>query len=346
VSDADPHVSVIVLAYGDEPLLKRCISEAQASVDVDVEVVLVDNGCSDKNLIAEIAPIPGVVLIEPGSNLGFAAGANLGVRRSTGDYAVLLNSDAVPEPNALALLVAPLVDPSVGLVTASLRLLREPDRLNSCGNPVHFSGLSWAGCFGQAASDHDLARPVASASGAALACRRETWELLGGLCDQMFAYHEDTDLSLRCWTRGLSVLFVPEAVVLHDYEFSRNDAKLGLLERNRLITVLTVYERRTLLVLAPYLFALELAVSLLAVRQDWFGRKVAGWWWLLRHGRWLRQRRRTNRAGRTVSDSALIPLLTGAFEPGQEFGGRSLRFFNLLSEGYWAFAKRAIDRAR
>jgi len=346
MTEARRRLSVIVLAYGEEPLLERCVEAALASTQVDVEVMLVDNGCVDKKVIAAVARTPGVVLIEPGRNLGFAAGVNLGVRHSTGEFVALLNSDAVPQPDAMANLITPLANPGVGLVTANLRLLREPERMNSCGNPVHFSGLSWAGCFGQSALDHQAAGPVASASGAALACRRVTWDVMGGLCEEMFAYHEDTDLSLRCWARGFSVWYAPDAVVLHDYEFSRNESKLGLLERNRLITVLTLYERRTLAVLAPYLVVLELAVALLALRQGWFAKKAAGWFWLLRHGSWLRRRWRTNQTGRALSDAVLLPVLSGAFEPGQEFGGRSLRIFNLMSETYWDFAKRAIQRDR
>ena len=80
----------------------------------------------------------------------------------------------------------------------------------------------------------------------------------------MFAYLEDTELSLRCWQRGLKVMFVPDAVVLHDYEFSRNPSKLGLLERNRLIMLLTLYERHTLAVLAPALLAVEIATLALS----------------------------------------------------------------------------------
>jgi hypothetical protein len=50
-----------------------------------------------------------------------------------------------------------------------------------------------------------------------------------------------------------------------------------LLERNRLITWLTVLERRTLLLLAPALLAFELATALLAARQGWLGtRPVPG----------------------------------------------------------------------
>jgi GT2 family glycosyltransferase len=137
---------------------------------------------------------------------------------------------------------------------------------------------------------------------------RATWERMGGFEERYFAYHEDAELSIRCWQQGLSVVFVPEAVVLHHYEFSRNPDKLYLLERNRLVFLATVYEARTLLALAPLLVVFEAAVFVLAIAGGWGGRKIDGWRWLLRHRRWLWERRRQLQSVRTVGDRELVGL--------------------------------------
>lgn len=342
MAESRPMVSIVILAYGDQPLLGDCVKAATSSPGIDAEVVIVDNGCNDKEVLAELAA-ERVKIVDPGKNLGFAGGVNLGASLSDRPFLVLLNSDAVPCRAALASLVATLADPTVGLVTASLRLLRQPELMNSCGNPVHYAGLSWAGCNGQSAANHQTVRAVASASGAAFACRRETWVRLGGFCEPMFAYHEDTDLSLRCWAMGLRVVYQPDAVVLHDYEFSRNERKLGLVERNRLITIMTLYEVKTLVVLGPFLVGLELMVILLAARQGWLKQKLTGWWWLVAHTKWLWSRRRETQASRTQPDAALIPLLTDRFEPGEGLTGRRLVLFNYFSQCYWSVARRLLQ---
>ena len=64
------------------------------------------------------------------------------------------------------------------------------------------------------------------------------WDLLGGMDESYFMYHEDTDLSLRCHLAGLDVVYCPDAVATHAYEFSRNTGKMFYLERNRLLTVM------------------------------------------------------------------------------------------------------------
>lgn len=333
-------VTVVVLAWGDEPVLEECVHAALASTDVEVDVVLVDNGCTS-DAVVRLAGAPGVTVLRPGRNLGFAAGCNHGAAQARGQYLAFVNGDAVVRPTALARMVPYADDDSVGLVTASLRMYDDEDIMNSSGNPVHYLGLSWAGGLGEPAADHADPVDVPSASGAATLCRADRFAALGGFCEPMFAYCEDTELSLRAWQRGWRVVYVPDAVVLHRYEFSRNARKLYLLERNRLLLVLTVFSARLLAVVALPLLALELAMLALALRGGWARQKVAGWWWLLRHARLIRARRREVQSDRTVLDSELTWLLTGDVAPGvpELSVPAPLR---LVSRGYWAVARRAV----
>lgn len=313
--DPSPAVSAIVLAYRDEPWLDACVDAILSSSGLGfLELIVVDNGCTDGS-VERIAGRPGVVVVRPGQNLGFAGGCNRAAAKAGGDVLVLVNSDAVVAPDALYHLATTALEPGVGIATGSIRLGHAPDRLNSGGNEVHLLGLGWCGAFGEPAGAHRTRRPVASASGAGMAISRATWDRVGGFCEPYFAYHEDADLSLRCWQQGLSVEFVPEAVVVHHYEFSRNPDKLYLLERNRAVFLLTLYERRTLLLLAPLLLLFEAAITLAAVGGGWGGRKVDGWAWLVRNRRWLAETRRQRQAVRTVGDAALAPLFSLSLRP-------------------------------
>ncbi len=336
-----PRVTAVVLAYGPQPLLSECVDMLLESAGVDVDVVLVDNG-GTADAVDRLAGRTGVQVLRPGRNTGFTGGCNLGARQARGDYLAFVNSDAVVEPKALAALVASLDDPGVGLVTAGLRLADRPGLMNSAGNPVHYLGLSWAGGLGEPAAAHATPTDVASASGAAMACRRRTWQELGGLCEELFAYCEDAELSLRCWQRGLRVVYVPDAVVAHHYEFHRNPNKFYLLERNRLFTLLTLYEARTLALLAPALLGLELAVLGVALRQGWARQKLRGWWWLVRHRAAVRARRERMQAARVRSDRELAVLLTGRFAPGPGSGISAPPVLSWLSERYWRLARRLL----
>jgi len=338
-------VTAIVLAYGEEPWLDDCVRALAASTGVDADIVLVDNGCAVLGLVDELErSVANLTVVRAPENLGYAGGCNAGASVATGDVLAFVNADAVVRPDALMALADTLRDPAIGLVTASVRLADDPDRLNAAGNPLTIVGVSWAGHLGEPATDHATRRRATVVSGATFACTRQTWDLLGGFDPLHFAYHEDTDLSVRSWQRGLEVVYEPTAVVVHRYEFSRNPRKYYLLERNRLLNLFTLWELRTLLVLLPVLVPFEAAMLLLATKQGWRHQKVDGYRWLWRHRREVRERRRQVQAQRTVPDHEVAQLLTAAITAPNAPVRQSvwLRAVNAFLSGYWAVAERAL----
>jgi GT2 family glycosyltransferase len=338
---AEPRVTAVVLAYGAEPWLRRGVEAVLASEKVAVDVVLVDNGCTNDD-VESLARTPGVSVVRPERNLGFAGGCNAGAALATGTYLALVNADAVVEPTALAQLVEQAARPDVGIAGGSIRLADDPRLINSAGNPVHVLGISWAGRLGEPETGSEPLE-VCVASGACLVLRRELWEQLGGFDAEYFAYHEDTELSLRVWRRGQRVVYVPTAVAVHRYEFSRNPFKFAMIERNRLIVVVTLWSWRGLVLLGPPLLALEAAMLVLAAKQGWLGGKVRGWLWLGRHIGHLRRRRRMLSAERAVPHrdwmSRLTPRLstTAVVVP-----PAVLRPLNSVMTAYWRVAERLI----
>jgi GT2 family glycosyltransferase len=341
MSAAFPRVSAVVLAWGREPVLVDAVQALLASRNVEIDVVLVDNGCLD-DAVESVRRFDRVTVISPGSNTGFAGGCNLGARHARGDILAFINADAVVDPYAIRRLADALVG-DVGLASASLRLYDEPQTMNSAGNPIHYTGLSWAGGMGEPAAAHAEPQNVASATGAAVAVRADRFRSVGGFCQPMFAYCEDAELSLRCWQRGWRTVYVPDAVVLHRYEFSRNPQKFYLLERNRIFMVLTTLQVRTLIVLAPALIGVEFAVFLVSGRQGWRQQKVAGWRWLWKHRGLIAARRRLVQSERLRSDRQLADVFTGDFAPSGDTGLSIGPVLRALSRMYWALARRALQ---
>jgi GT2 family glycosyltransferase len=298
-------------------------------------VIVVDNG-------GDAEGREGVTVHRPGRNLGFAAGNNLGARQATGDALVFLNPDTVVAPGALDQLVRPLEDPAIGIVTARLRLLDRPELLNSAGNEVHVTGIAWAGLYGEPAELVTELRDVAFPTGAAMAIRRELFEELGGFTEELFMYQEDLVLGWRVRLRGLRVVVSPGADVYHDYEFGRNPAKQYLLERNRLVFVLSSYSPRLLLLLSPVLASTELAMLGLALREGWARDKLAGWGWLLRHAGWVRRQRRETQRLRRVRDRELARYLSPVVAPGMIPVPSPVRAINPLVAKYWEVVKKAL----
>jgi GT2 family glycosyltransferase len=304
-------------------------------------VIVVDNGGSD----AEVVSAEGrgrARLLEPGENLGFAGGCNRGAEEATGDVLLFLNPDTVVGAGALEQLTRTLDDPNVGIAMARLRLLDKPDLLNSGGTVVHVSGLAWAGRFGEPAESIATLEDVAAASGAALAIRRETFGALGRFTDELFMYQEDVELSWRARLAGLRVVVDPGADVFHEYEFGRHPSKIALLERNRLIFVLTAYPLRLLFLLGPVFAFGELAMLLLAARRGWFRGKLGGWWWCIGHARWLAAHRRETRSLRRVPDRELAGFLVPLLDPRMVPLPLGTGFVNRLLGPYWSLVRKAL----
>lgn len=335
-------VDVVMAAYGPEPALGVAVETVLASRGVAVHLVLVDNGCTS-DALARWKSHPQVTVTRPGANLGFAGGINHGAALGRSEILVVLNSDVTVEPDTLAKLGNVAAEPGVAIAAASVRQFARREVLNSAGNPLHISGMSWAGSHGQGADRHGRRRAAPIASGAAFAICRSSWVELGGFWDTYFTYHEDTDLSLRAWQRGWRVEYVPDAVVEHDYDFGRNPRKLSYVERNRLLLLATLFERRTLLLLTPVLLATEIAVSVWALRGGWFGHKLAGWRWLFRHRAEVRRRRAVLAGQRRRSDRELSWLLTARLDAAVvDLPTGFLRVVNPVLAAYWALVRTRL----
>lgn len=138
------------------------------------------------------------------------------------------------------------------------------------------------------------------------------------------------------------MLYVPDAVADHYYEFGRTPLKMYLVERNRLITVLTAYPTPLLRATVPALLVLEPAFLLLAIRQGWVRQKVDGWSWIFRHRKELRERRRRVQRLTTVENpsSTLAAQMISRIEPPMVEHPPGMGLVNATLAGYW----RAVGR--
>ena len=303
--------------------------------------MLVNNGRRTPE-IDEAAQKEFVRLVEPGRNLGFAGGANVGAEHARGEVLLFLNPDTVVAPGAVAELARTLEDRSVGIAMPRLRLLREPDLLNSAGNVLHFTGFAWPGGYRRTADELTDERDVTYPTGAALAVRADVFRELRGFTDEFFMYQEDLELGWRARLRGLRVVLNPRADVYHDYRFEPDARKRYLLERNRLVFVLSAFSPRLLAVAAPALVSGEVAMLLVAAKEGWAREKLAGWAWLVRNAGWLARHRRETQGLRRVSDRDLAEHLTPVLDPGMANVPALVRAGNRVLARYWSLARRAL----
>lgn len=331
-------VSAVVVAYRTGTALTRCLDTLAGEAD---EILVVDNGGGGPE-IEEARRRDDVRVLEPEENLGFGGANNLAASEADGDVLAFLNPDTVVTPGAIAQLARTLEDPKVGIAMARLRLLDDPEKLNSSGVQVHVTGIGWAGDFGEPVATVDRLRDVPAPSGTAMAIRAETFRELGGFADEFFMYLEDLELGWRARLAGYRVVVDPAADVFHDYEYTRNPRKSYYLERNRLVFLLSSYSLRQLLLLSPLLLATELGMVVIAAKERWLRDKVAGWGWLARNAGLVARRRRATQQLRRVRDRDLAEYMTATFSPGMVPVPALLRAANPVVAGYWKIVRKLL----
>lgn len=286
---------MVVVAHNSGDDLDQSLPALLAQVQSGDEVVVVDNASRDP-----VSARPGVRVVRLEQNVGFAGGANEGARMTSAPLLFLLNPDAVVQPGCLhALRDAADSFPHWGAWQA-LVTLAGGDLVNTAGNAAHWTGLGWAGGYGEPTASVGSAREVGFASGAALVVRRDAWNATGGFDPRYFMYVEDLDLSLRLRLAGWSVGVVPAARVEHGYEFAKGDYKWYYLERNRWWTVLSDYPAPLLGLVLPALLALELVLLAVAAHDGWLRAKLLAQAAVLRELPAILHRRRTVQESRRV----------------------------------------------
>ena len=294
----------VVVTYDEDPAVVRgAIDSLRAQTRPPDEILLVDN--KPGATLPPLGDAPEVRVIAPGVNLGYPNAINFAMEHTAAEFVLCLNPDAHAEPECLERLLA------FDVAIAGAQIVSEDGLTTQAGdNPLHPSGISPAGSFGRA-REHGEPRDTIVVSGACTLFRRATFLELGGFMREFFLYYDDADLGWRARIAGERVVFVPEAVARHGYEFGRRERKMFLLERNRLLAVLSNYEARSLVVLAPLLLVFELGVLALAVAQGWLPEKLEAYRSVIALRRAIRAHRRRVQSLRRCSDRELRPF----FEP-------------------------------
>jgi hypothetical protein len=312
-----PRTAIVVITYQSERFLDALCASLAAHTDPNqVCLVVVDNASSDGTRAALprlLAGWPHHALIELPHNRGFAGGCNAGMaeaRRRGAELALLLNPDTEVTPGWLPPLIAALdADPRVA-AAQPLLLLHGTDRLNTAGNVLHFCGFGYCGHLGQpvaALGPLNGVRPVTYATGAALLLRLSACAEIGDFDELLFLYHEDCDLQIRLRQHGWQCVLVPGARVYHKYAADFSPRKYYWLERNRWLVLLKTWPADLILLSAPVLAGVELAVLAFAARGGWLREKLDAYREVLRHApSWLHARRDPG-----ADRHAIVPLLSG-----------------------------------
>lgn len=214
-------VTVVVVTYNSARHLEA-LGCALASCPIPPSRMLaVDNASSDDTVVR--AESAGFEVLETGSNDGFGAACNAGLRAASTEFVLFCNPDVRPSPDALGRLVAALIDsPTAAIAGVAFDEPYTARRFST------LTGGIWI--FLPASLQHRLRRFGIEASinpaseqvavdyvvGAFMLCKVAALRLVDGFDDRFFLYCEEEDLCRRLGEIGWQTLLVPTARATHD----------------------------------------------------------------------------------------------------------------------------------
>lgn len=213
----NPLVSVIVVNWNGASVLNRCLSALEQQHFRDFEIILVDNGSTDDSASRVEVDFPTIQVVRLAANLGFAFANNVGAKQARGQWLVLLNNDAFPEPMWLQALVSAAERYPLYSGFASLQIQDgSRGKIDGAGDTYHCLGASWRTGVGELVNERWLVeRDVFAPCAAAAMYHREEFLAAGGFDSSFFCYFEDVDLAFRINMRGGKFRFIPQARVFH-----------------------------------------------------------------------------------------------------------------------------------
>jgi N-acetylglucosaminyl-diphospho-decaprenol L-rhamnosyltransferase len=216
-------VSVVVVTYNALPWVERALESVRGH-----ETIVVDHGSTDGTLELVRERFPEARLIEQ-ENKGLGGGSNAGMRVASGDYFLLLNSDAwalegslerlaaFAEEHAEAAVVGPKLLNLDGTLQRSVRgfptlwrLATEYFFLRKLAPRSRALNAFYGGGFA-----YDEPREAEFLMGACLLVRREAADTVGLFDEDFFMFSEETDWCYRFRQAGWKVLFTPNAEFVH-----------------------------------------------------------------------------------------------------------------------------------
>lgn len=309
-------LSVVILNWNGRRHLERYLPSVVAHTVGDVEVVVADNGSTDDSLQWLRLTYPDVRVIRLDSNYGFAGGYNRALKEVDSEYVLLLNSDVEVTAGWWQPLVE-VLDRESDVAAVAPKLLADMDRTKfeyagASGGFIDYLGYPF--CRGRILSNvetdngqYDDRRDIFWASGAALCCRREVFEDLGGFDDDFFAHMEEIDLQWRMQLAGWRIVVEPKSVVYHlgGGTLPASSRKIFLNHRNNLAMLFkcaSPMQRAVVAVVRPVTDMLEALVNLVTLHPHRAWAIVRAWGeFIARHGVLSRKRKAVQRTKKVTT---------------------------------------------
>lgn len=225
-------LSIIIVHYKTLDLTQRCLESLSASLNDEMEVIIVDNNSQDGAEKVIKTVFPSVKWITNTTNEGFGRANNVGATEAKGEFLLLLNSDMlIPEGSIEYCLEKIKKDTTIGAL--GCKILNEDksvqrSRFYNVANykDILHTNLIYDKFFQPKRGDLD------AILGAFMLIPTVAFRKIKGFDPDFFMYSEELELCYRLRTGGYRIVYSKEVYVIHKHGGSTNDSKWSLKQKN------------------------------------------------------------------------------------------------------------------
>lgn len=224
-------ISIIIVTYNSQEYIERCIESIYSNTDMsDTEIIVVDNASTDRTVNILYNKYRNIRLIRNKRNTGYASANNKGIRRSHGEYIMLLNPDTYFVNDAPHIMKDFLKNnPEAGCAGSRLEYFNGKLQLSCRKFPTFinvffgrksifrhiFPGNPISRKYMMQDLDYNKNHRVDWVMGASMMLKREVTDKCGLFDEDYFLFAEDTDLCYRMHKKDYKIYYVPRAIVRH-----------------------------------------------------------------------------------------------------------------------------------
>ena len=214
-----PLVSIITVNYNQTEITCQLLESLRKISYPKIEIFVVDNASFKDDPTPIKIHYPEITFILSDKNLGFAGGNNLAVRKSNGEYILLINNDTEVETGFLEPLVEKMnSNPKIGAVSPKIRYFYQPNIIQYAGfepmNPITIRHHA-IGFNEEDKGQYDIDTRTDFGFGAAMIVSRAVLNNVGLMSDIFFLYYEEMDWMARIRRAGFEIWYVHNSLVYH-----------------------------------------------------------------------------------------------------------------------------------
>lgn len=224
------NVAIVILTWNGLHLTERCLNSLITSnLPSGTEIIVVDNGSAD-GTVEYLRDFKGIQLIENGKNLGYSKAVNIGIRAASDSSDILLlNNDVeIIEKDWLKDLQSHAYsDEKIGV--AGVKILKDDGTIQHCGAYIPIDTY-WGQQVAAGEADVNQYDGIYDVESVVFACayiKRDVIKRVGLLCEDFFAYFEDTDYCLRASKNGYRVVMCGSIRIKHSENSSTKINKVS-----------------------------------------------------------------------------------------------------------------------